>query len=640
MRPYPLSTTAILGRACAILLTCVVLGAVVVAPVQAATRDYYFTRIGSERGLTQNTITAMLQDTQGFVWVGTQGGLHRYDGQHYVPYRHDPRDPASLPDSYITALAPEGDDALWVGFYSQFVSRIDLASGRIQRFAAVDSNGGQARRQVMALLPRDGKLWVGTVEGLERFDPATGESRRVLRVDPRRLRDSPFQQLLADRAGNVWWASAAGLFRVDAAGQARLVGRPALTRSLLLDRDGRLWVGRRDGLFQLDDGVLRKRWPLDEVEHQDVRALTQAPDGSLWLSVSGGMLWVGGQFRGVSVTDPRGSRFSYILNLDGDRSRDGAADDSVRAVHEDSTGALWIGTDNARLLRYDTAGDRFEDWTERLPATTDGIPRRIMAIAGAGHDRLWLATTDGLLRLQSNSGQVEVVGLGDFTHASLRSLLVDRQGDLWLGTNVEGALHYQRRSQRVVHYGHRAGDQRQLAHPRVHALLEDREGRIWLGTGDGLDLLDPGSGQLRHFDHEANDFESLPGGLVRALHEDRDGTVWVGTHAGLSRVVENATGQVRFQHPLAEALDGRPVPAVFTITSDRSSSGQLWLGTGSGVIRFDPEAARARTYGLSDGLQDPEFNGGAIANLDDGRIALGGVRGLNLFDPVRMQESN
>src|SRR3546814_3547677 len=98
-----------------------------------------------------------------------------------------------------------------------------------------------------------------------------------------------------------------------------------------------------------------------------------------------------------------------------------------------------------------------------------------MAIAGAGHDRLWLATTDGLLRLQSTSGRVEVIGLDAFTHANLRSLLVDRQGDLWLGTHGEGALHYQRRAQRIVHYSHRAGDPRQLAHPSVHALLDDRK---------------------------------------------------------------------------------------------------------------------------------------------------------------------
>ncbi len=680
VRPYPSFIVPVLGRSCAALIVCAVLGAALLPGARAATRDYYFSPIGSERGLAQNTVTAMVQDSQGFVWVGTQGGLHRYDGQRYVLYRHDPRDPASLPDSFITALALEADRALWVGSYSQFVSRIDLASGRIQRFAAgPDSRGSQAGRQVMALLPQDGKLWIGTVEGLERFDPATGERERVLRLEPQRLRISPFQQLLADRAGNVWWASAAGLFKVDRSGQARLVGAPAVAHSLLLDRDGRPWVGRRDGLFRLEDGSLRKVWPLDKVAHHDVRALTQSPDGVLWLSVSGGglrrfdpangsvrrvseisevnatlpedsintllvdrsgMLWVGGQFRGVSVTDPRGSPFSYIINLDGARSRAAAADDSVRAVHEGADGVLWVGTDNARLLRYDIAGDRFEDWTARLPPTDDRSRRRITAISDAGHDRLWLATSAGLLRLAPTSGKVETIGLGAFTGASLRSMLVDRRGDLWLGTSGDGALHYQRGSQRVIHYSHRGDDPRQLlAHPTVHALLQDRRGRIWFGTGDGLDLFDPASGQLRHFTHQADNFESLPGGLVRTLHEDRDGTIWVGTHAGLSRAVEGSGGRITFQHPLAEALVDQPVPTVFSITSNAASAGHLWLGTGQGVIRFDPEAVHARSYGLADDLQDMEFNGGAAASLGDGRIALGGVRGLILFDPARMKGS-
>ena len=91
----------------ALLLAC----ACIVASAHAATRDYYFRRIASDRGLAQNSVTALVQDPQGFIWVGTQGGLHRYDGQRYRLFRHDPADPASLPDSFVTALAVEGRDA-------------------------------------------------------------------------------------------------------------------------------------------------------------------------------------------------------------------------------------------------------------------------------------------------------------------------------------------------------------------------------------------------------------------------------------------------------------------------------------------------------------------------------------------------
>ncbi|MGQ4584492.1 EAL domain-containing protein [Lysobacter sp. F60174L2] len=675
VRPYPPSVDT-LRRLCTIVLACLLLAAGWSAPAPAATRDYYFTPVGSARGLNQNTVTAMVQDTQGFVWVGTQGGLHRYDGQRYASFRHDPRDPSTLPDSYITALALEGDSALWVGSYSQFVSRIDLADGGIRRF--VSDADGQAGRQVLALLPRDGELWIGTMQGLERFDPTTGKRQRVLQLEPQQLRSSPYQQLLADRDGSVWWASAAGLFKVDRDNRARLVGPPGVTLSLLLDRAGQLWVGRRDGLFRLsDDGSLVAAWPGPATDDAGpVRAIVQAPDGALWLAIASGglrrfdpasgavrsiredtsfdaglpedsiasllvdrsgMLWVGGLFRGVSLTNPRGTRFSYVIDLSGERPRNAAADDSIRTIHEGAGGTLWIGTDNARLLGYDIAADRFTDWTARLPPTDDGRARRIMAIGDAGHGRLWLATSNGLLRFAPATGAVDQVALGALTGASLRSLLVDHEGDLWLGTQTRGALHYQRRGGRVIHYSHRDDDPHQLAHPTVHALLEDRHGRIWFGTGDGLDMLEPATGRLRHFNHDPNDLDSLPGGLVRALYEDRDGTLWVGTHSGLSMAVENADGTIIFQHPLAEALGDQPVPTVFTIASNAASSGRLWLGTGHGIIQFDTRTLAVRNYGLADGLQDLEFNGGAAATLSDGRIALGGIRGLNLFDPARMK---
>ena len=110
-----------------------------------------------------------------------------------------------------------------------------------------------------------------------------------------------------------------------------------------------------------------------------------------------------------------------------------------------------------------------------------------------------------------------------------------------------------------------------------------------------------------------------------------DGTLWVGTHAGLSRVIEDRRTAIRFAHPLAEALRDRPVPVVFSIAE--APRGALWLGTDNGMVRFDTRDERYRFYGLADGLQDLEFNGGAVAALGDGRLAFGGVRGFNLFDP-------
>lgn len=649
----------------------------------AAIRDYYFTPLGSEKGLTQNTITAFAQDAQGFIWVGTQGGLHRYDGQRYIPYRHDPSDVGSLPDNFVTALAPVGESTLWIGTYSQYVARLDLRNGHVERFKT--ANGDPASAQVMAMLPQGERLWVGTLNGLERMDPATGRSVQVVKLESHQLREKPHQQLILDADGTVWYASAAGLFRVGTGGEVALVGSPEPTRSLLLDRWGQLWIGRHDGLYRLraDGHSIRRVLPLAAADlnagGHDVCALAEAPDGHLWLSVCnqglrrldpatgavevvreedsvtgslpensvyslmidrGGMLWVGGNFRGVSVVSPYGTRFRYVHDFAGDDAaahrRTTASADSVRAVHEAEDGGLWIATDDARLLRYDTTADHFEDRSADLVDVPGEPARRVMAIADAGDGELWLATSRGLLRLPAHGGPAKVTPLGEFTAVSLRCLLVSRRGDLWLGTSNNGALKYRPKSGRIDHYSHGDIGPRRLANPAVHSLLEDDRERVWLGTGNGLHLLDPKTGELRYFGYSTNRPESLQGNLVRALHQSRDGTVWAGTHGGLSRVVEQADGTISFQHPLSPALGGAVSPPVFSIVEeqrDDARDDRLWLGTGSGIVRFDIHASFARRHGLADGLQDLEFNGGAGTRLRDGRIALGGVRGLNLFHP-------
>ena len=645
----------------------------------AATRDFHFRSIAGDQGLAQNSVTAFAQDAQGFVWVGTQGGLHRYDGQRYHLFRHDPRDPASLPDSYITALALEGEDALWVGTYSEFIARIDLHTGQIRRFALP---GGArmplARKQVLALLPIDGQLWVGTAGGLLRFDPATGRSQDVLALDHRSILPSPWEVLLRDRDGAVWFASAMGLYRFGAGGGAERIAEGTV-RSLAFDRAGKLWVGRPDGLYRLrDDGrSLLRAWPAADASGGDVHAIAAAPDRHLWLSVfgdglrrfdpatgqvqamresmtegalpenaintlmvdRGGALWVGGQFRGPSVVDPRGTRFRYVVGAGMFDSTTGIEGTSVRSIYEDARGGWWLGTDGGHLFHAQEQAPGASQLVE-VTSLQDAFPPdpdaaaptllRAMDFEPLDADRAWVATTRGLAVLDTRTGAAHAVAIPGQPGVPLRTVVRDRDGTLWLGTQASGLLHFDPRNGTVRVHG--APDVASI----VHAIHIDRRNRVWVGTSDGLQVIEPGSGRLRTFRHAPDAPDSLAGNLVRAIHEAGDGTLWIGMHSGLSRVRE--TGDtIRFDHPLAAALGARPAPVVFSIAE--SPPGLLWLGTDSGLVRFDPAHALVRGYGLDDGLQDLEFNGGAALRLRDGRLLFGGVRGLNLFDPHGVQDS-
>ncbi|WP_166209296.1 EAL domain-containing protein [Cognatiluteimonas telluris] len=660
----------------------------------AATRDYYFERVGGDHGLAQNTVTALAQDRQGFVWVGTQGGLHRFDGQQYTLYRQDPRDPGSLPDSFITALALDQADGLWIGTYSRYVARLDLASGRIHRFAPQAGDGDDGSRQVFALLAEPAAVWVGTARGLDRLDPASGTRTRILALDAGRLAGQP-QALLRGPQGSLWYATAAGLYRIDGNGRPpRRIGDQSSLRSLWFDRTGRLWAGGEDGLYLVTDRrSLVRAWPRpgDGSEGNpahDVRAITEAPDGYLWFSVAGaglrrfdpgngrtqsvreqpalpatlpddsvnalmvdraGLLWVGGQLHGAAVADSHEARFPYLVAVDSSHGPLVAVGNSVRAIAQAQDRRLWMATDDGRLLRYDR-GDDFTDLSPMLQAAAAGIrfsgTLRGMAFAPAGGGRLWLATTAGLFLLDPATPALQAVTLPQVGHPSLRSLALDRDGSLWLGTNGAGLLHYTPASNATPsgapieaslrRYPYLDGMPAGLSHPTVHAVMVDRSGLVWIGTGHGLDLLDPSNGRLRHFRQQA-DAEGLAGDLVRALWQGPDGAIWVGSHGGLNRVEAGADGQLHFSQPLLGPLSGQPLPVVYSLVGDRD--GRLWMGTDRGLLRFVPDRGSLHAFGLADGLQDLEFNGGTVATLDDGRLAFGGVSGVNVFDPARILDS-
>ncbi|WP_159016520.1 EAL domain-containing protein [Cognatiluteimonas profundi] len=663
-----------------IALACVLgtLAAASLAPQSsAAVRDYYFEQAGGNDGLAQKSVTALAQDPDGFIWIGTQGGLHRFDGQRYTLYRENPHDPDSIPDSFITALSGDGERGLWIGTYSRYVARLDLDTGHVRRFAA--KGHGNNGRQVFAMVASPREVWIGTVDGLDRLDPATGQQTRILSL-PSSLLAGKSQALMRDAQGTLWYGTAAGLYRLDRGATTAAQLSPALpVDALLRDRSGRIWAGGRSGLYLVTDRrTLVQAWPraANDAEPRDVRALSESPDGRVWMAISAaglrrfdpttgrttslrqddtlpaslpedginallvdkaGLLWVGGQLHGAAVADSRGARFPYLVDRELATTTQG---NSIRAVHQSDDGRLWLASDDGRLLRYDSASG-FDDYSAILQvgAQASTSPTRVMAFADSNDGLFWMATSAGLFQLDPHTPSVHAIAVPGIGQPSLRSVAVGPDGSLWLGSSDVGLIRFRPaspgRAALVQHIPFLDGNAHGLAHPTVHALLVDAMGRVWIGTGHGLDRLDPRTGRLSHFQQQA-DGTGLAGNLVRALWQDANGTIWVGSHGGLNRI-DDPDGVVRFTQPLETAMAGQPMPLVFSLVAD--TAGSLWLGTDRGLLRFNPRSGALRQYGLSDGLQDLEFNGGAAAMLRDGRLAFGGVNGLNVFDPAQTLDS-
>jgi diguanylate cyclase (GGDEF)-like protein/PAS domain S-box-containing protein len=655
----------------------------------AVRREYYFQSISSEQGLAQNTVNALLQDEQGFIWVATQGGLHRYDGYGFRVFQHQPGDPGSLPESFVTALAQDELGRLWVGTNTHHVAGFDPQGGR--RTGAIHATGrGERRDMVAALLPQAGRgLWVGTGAGVELYTPEDGRRREALRFASDPAANARAHALLLDRRQQLWAATDEGLYRIDPATLAPTrVGAFAAAYALRLGSDGALWIGAADGLHRLPPDATEpvRIWPRAG-EPADpaasVRALAEDQRGRFWLALfqrglvrydpvgdtalaidydpelpaslpeqrlttlmvdRSGLLWLGGEVRGLATTHPDGAPFQYLLDLTPGRTR--IDTNNIRAIHEAPDGALWLGTEGSGLKRYDAALDQFDSYAEvlraALPAEQRGGALRVLGLAQDDAGQLWVSGNRGLFRLdplRRSAQRVPVLsadGSAPPGDTQLRAMLKARDGSLWIGTFSAGLVHFYPQSGQWHFYRHDPADEDSLSHSLVNTIFEDRRGRIWVGTLGGLDLLDPTSGRLRRFHHDPADPGSISGDLVRAVHQSGDGTLWVGTHSGLNQVREAADGRIDFVRFGVE--QGLPNPTVYGIAED--ALGRLWLSSNNGIASFERGSGSFRRYSLRDGLQDLEFNGGATLELRDGRIAFGGTRGLNLFDPARVQDSS
>ncbi len=656
-----------------------------------AARPMRFEQVSLEQGLSQSFVNCILEDRTGFLWVGTQSGLNRYDGYGFTVYRHEGGDPASLPHDWILALleGPEGD--LWIGTEGGGLARWRRGSDSFTAYRHETSNPQSLSGDWVVALAwdRSGWLWVGTRDsGLNRLDPASGEVERYVHdpADPGSLSSDKTFALHVDRSGDLWVGTAGGLDRFDEARQAFSHYRhdPAdpsslsddRVRTILEDDHGVLWVGSHGGLNRFEAASGRfERFLHDPAEggslsHDWVRTLFEDRDGRLWVGTDGGLnLW-----------QPESRGFASYRHDPGDSRSLGA--DQVISIAQDSSGILWLGTIGGGLSRWNPA-----TWSFPLYASGEaGASNPVFAVSEDSDGGLWIGTFGGLEQLDRATGErtrythdprdgrslgddrvtallhdrdgalwvgtvgggvnllLEDGGFTRYRHDSARAdslssdavttLFEDRGGRLWIGT-IGGGLGLHLGDGAFKSYRHDPEDPASLGSDRVLSLAEDSEGRLWLATdGGGLNRFHPLA--FLRLQHDLEDASSLSSNELLAVHVDQGGRLWIGTKGrGLDRLasLDEATGRAVFEN--YSRADGLPDEQIWGIRSD--ASGALWLATNNGLSRLEPESGNIKSYDVSHGLQSNEFNLGAHFQGTGGELFFGGVGGLNAFFPKRIE---
>jgi diguanylate cyclase (GGDEF)-like protein len=661
-----------------------------------------FSHLSLEQGLSQSAVSCILQDHRGYMWLGTQDGLNRWDGYSFTVFKNDPQDPESLSGNAIWALHEDGDGSLWIGTDGGGLARLNLHTNSFSALkndptnpASLSSN----RIRAIAETP-DGALWVGTDRGgLNRFDRRTGAFTRFLHEPskPDSLANDQIRALAVDAKGTLWIGTQEGLDRLDPGragffhyrndpNRADSLGDDRI-RALLVARDGAVWVGGyAKGLARLDPATgsfsLFRNDPAngDSLSQNTVWSLLEDSEGTLWVGTNGGL----------NALRPGESSFARYLHQPTDPAS--LANNRVLSLYQDRGGVLWIGAQGSGLDKWNPLTGAFvlfksdisagstlsNDYVQAFATDPDGTlfvgtsgglnvldparrivrvfrhdPKnpasladdRVMTLARTSDGRIWVGTFEaGLDRFDPARGTFthfrhEPAKPGSLSGNGVTSLLVDREGALWVGVMGGGLNRFQPSTETFVRYRNDPATPASLSDNNVLALAEDSTRMIWVGTEHGgLNRFDRASGSFLHYQNDRARADSLAPGIVFCLHEDRKGTLWIGTQGG------GLSGW-----NLEDRKASRPVFRRYGekdgIPNDtiygilEDEKGTLWLSTNRGLSNFDPEAGTFRNFDQSYGLQSNEFNFGASHRSVSGEMFFGGINGFNAFFPSHIRRN-
>jgi signal transduction histidine kinase/ligand-binding sensor domain-containing protein/CheY-like chemotaxis protein len=656
-----------------------------------AVRPLYLEHLTVRDGLSQSTVMSILQDREGYLWLGTESGLDRYDGYSIREYRRQRGNTSGLASDYVWAIAEDSDTNLWLATDGGGVERWDRHTDQFQRFKHdPDDPRTLASDAVRALLiDAQGRIWAGTLDqGLDILDPRTGKVRhfRHRDGDPGSLPADAVCVLYTDHTGRIWVGTDGGLSEYQPSTDdfvsygdraTGTVFTDVHVRAIREDHTGALWVGTRGGgLNRLDPHTgqvtVFRHDPKDprSLSHDRVWSILEDDARRLWVGTADGLSLYEpstGTFvrYGNDTSDPRSLRDSYVMALYQDRggvlwmgTRAGGAshwnpnswqlghyrspsfrDTAVSAFADDGGGRVWVGTIGAGLVEIDSRSGHEGHYGTAGESALKLTDDRVMALLSDRSGALWVGTmAGGLDRLDFGAGTVQVYHSDPKDPATLpasgvMALYEDHLGTIWVGTFGGGLASIDQGTGHVTRYPFGSTDSRSLSHPRASAIVEDARGNLWIGTGGGgLNLFQRKTGRFYHYHRDDGDPGSLSDDTVYALHVDRHGELWVGTAGGgLDRVIGNseAPGEVRFENQ--SNLMHLPSQVVWGIESDRED--RLWLSTNNGLARFDPRAASLKLFHEAHGLQGEEFNFNAHYRGRDGTLFFGGNDGFNAFSP-------
>jgi diguanylate cyclase (GGDEF)-like protein len=609
-----------------------------------------FEHLDRRSGLSNLSVSSIVQDRDGFIWFGTQGGLNRYDGRTFKVYSNDPFDSERLIHNLIQTMTyDEAQHELWIGTY-QGISRYDIANDVFINYS-VDKDG--LSNAVVVAFEKDsqGNMWVGTLDGLNKIDIKTGQIK-TYDVPGKVVRD-----LKLDTKGKLWIGSYEGLLYFDEAADAvKTSGYKLPAESVMVINEFEesvLSLGIWDGgivKINLETGAISQKVFADN----RVYSYIKTEDGTEWIGTWGG---------GLFAVEENGEKHHF----EGSSAVNELSHPIVYSMMQDTSGILWIGTNGAGICKVNPLKRNYVIFNHDADDPDSLSAGKINAIERDTANNLWVAVyNEGLDKISPN-GQIthykyaldkpgaltnpnivdiEKRDTGDLIFAVGSNVMIyhtqqdafetvialepeviiyeleDVDKKLWIGTYGHGIYRYNWETGEKEHFNYNDDDDTgfQLSDNLVYDIDLDSKGRLWVATNNGLNLKESESEPFQIFRSVPGDYTQLATNTIRVIFEDSKGRIWFGSvGGGLSYYNENGTFTTYLER------DGMPSNVVLGILE--GDDGRIWASTHNGLTILTPETGDLFNLSPDDGIGGYEFNPGQYRD-DSGTLYFGGLHGI------------
>lgn len=642
-------------------------------------------------GLSHNEVTSIVQDRDGFIWIGTRGGLNRYDGYEFKVFNQVPGDSNSLVNPSIEALFVDSKGNIWIGTKSGGVSKYDPVTGIFKNLSINYSHNNEilsGNRIFSFNEDQKGRIWVGTWQkGLVIYDEATNSSKlffdestinsivksaegklwvgvgynlyehdlendSFIRVnsDPGSI---PNQDMHYDKKRNVIWIAPgnnAGLIRFDLetnSFESFSIGvndeNPSdvthVYESVWLDNNDNIWLGTwGTGFYSFDPGsetfrrfpIYPENRPAFNKDYDAVLDIFQDRNNNIWLGTNGG---------GVCFLTPGLGFNSVGYNPE---SNKGLINTRIMSVVDDQNGNLWLGTIGSGLI---WSPDRENFYPVNYPENVNESSFLIIKYLYEDKDnKVWAGTNTGTYFVEFQNNIPELINASDrYSESGFRNTqqvvsFLDTDRFFWQGTLMNGLILLDKKNgyKLIKQFFSNDDVSGNLNSNRISYLLQDSKKRIWLGTYNGLHVFNFQDTTIQLAEEFFTVNGKFTGNIITCIDEDQHGNIWVGTPNGLNKMTEKLPGQFQVQYFTEK--DGIASNFIKGITHD--IAGNIWVSTNIGISKFIPSENENRfvNFDESDGVKGKNFTEASVFRNKDGEIFFGGSFGLTWFFPEEIHE--